>query len=258
MSQATLKMTQDEELSQKQARHPLFYLFGVMGFFTFLALGYFYQLVNDPEKFVIRKIAVDGEFLNLQPAEVKVLVSDNVTGGFFSLDVDRLQQQILNNPWIASVAIRRIWPDSIRVSIKEQVPVAFWGGNTLLNAEADIFAPESLPTGQSLVRLDGPIGTETTVLKKYWAMKHVFDSMNIKLSSVAMNDRRSWKIKTKDGVVILMGRDELAMKIERFRAAHEASLAGDWSQISEVDLRYTNGLTVKKVPQLISDSTIQR
>ncbi len=258
MSQATLKMAPDDELSHKRARHPLIYLFGVMGFFTFLALGYFYQLVNDPEKFVIRKIAVDGEFLNLQPAEVKVLVSDNVTGGFFNLDVDRLQQKILNNPWIASVAIRRIWPDSIRVSIKEQVPVAFWGSSTLLNADADIFAPEVMPTGKPLVRLDGPIGTETTVLENYRAMKHVFDSMKIKLSSVEMNERRSWKIKTKDGVVILMGRDELAMKIERFRTAHEASLKGDWSQIAEIDLRYTNGLTVKKVPQLISDSTMQR
>lgn len=258
MSQATSKIPVDEQFSERQKRHPLFYLFGVLGFFTFLALGYFYQLVNDPEKFAIQKIAVDGEFLNLQPAEVKVLVSNNVTGGFFSLDVDRLQQQILNNPWIASVSVRRIWPDSIRVSINEQVPVAFWGNNTLLNAEADIFAPEILPESHTLVRLDGPIGTETTVLKNFRVMKSAFDGMGIKLSAVEMNERRSWKIRTQGGVAIYMGRDELAMKIERFQAAHEASLGADWSQISEVDLRYTNGLTVRKAPRLLSDSTTQR
>ena len=258
MSQATLKANGDNSDSDNQSHHPLFYLFGVLGFFTFLAIGYFYQLVNDPEKFVIRKIAVDGEFLNLKPSEVEVLVSNAVTGGFFSLEVDRLQHRILNNPWIASVSVRRIWPDSIRVSIQEQDPVAYWGKHTLLNAQADIFAPEALPSDDDLVRLDGPIGTEAAVLENYWTLKSVFDRIGIKLNSVEMNERRAWKLKTDDGVVIHLGRDELMSKIKRFQVAHKASLAGDWPQISEVDLRYTNGLTVKKVPQLISDSTSQR
>jgi cell division protein FtsQ len=207
---------------------------------------------------VINKIAVDGEFLNLQPSEVEVLVSNAVTGGFFSLDVDRLQQRILNNPWIATVSVRRIWPDSIRVSIKEQDPVAYWGKHTLLNVDADIFAPEALPTNYQLVRLDGPIGTEAAVLENYWLLKSVFDGMGIKLDSVEMNERRSWKLQTNDGVVIRLGREELLSKIKRFQTAHIASLNADWPQISEVDLRYTNGLTVKKVPQLISDSNTQR
>jgi len=258
MSQATLKENEVGSDLDKQSRHPLFYLFGILGFCTFVALGYFYQLVNDPEKFPIRKISVDGEFVNLKPADVEILVSKAVIGGFFSLDVDRLRERILNNPWIASVSVRRIWPDSIRVSIREQDAIAFWGDHALLNDKADIFAPEVLPAGVSMVRLDGPIGTEAAVLEKYSVLKDVFDVIGIKLKSVEMNDRRAWKVKTDQDVVIHLGRDDLFAKMKRFHAAYNSSLGRDWPQIAEVDLRYTNGLTVKKIPEIeISDSNTQ-
>ena len=258
MSQATLKADEAQTNAEQGSRHPLFYLFGVLGFCTFVALGYFYQLVNDPEKFLIRKISVDGEFLNLKPAEVEVLVSDAVVGGFFSLDVERLREKMLNNPWIVSVSVRRIWPDSIRVSIREQDPVARWGNHALLNDKADIFAPEVLPTNASMVRLDGPIGTEAAVLEKYSLLKDVFDGIGIKLKSVEMNERRAWKVNTVEDIVIHLGREDLSAKIRRFQAAYNASLVHEWLQIAEVDLRYTNGLTVKKVPEIkISDSDTQ-
>ena len=83
MSRSAEKSTQ----TKQSYHHPLVYLFGLLGFLTFVGIGYFFQLVNDPEKFPIQKIAVDGEFLNLKTTDVEELVSQAVVGGFFSLDV---------------------------------------------------------------------------------------------------------------------------------------------------------------------------
>ena len=241
MSRSAEKSTR----AKQSYHHPLVYLFGLLGFFTFVGIGYFFQLVNDPEKFPIQKIAVDGEFLNLKTTDVEELVSQAVVGGFFSLDVAYLRTKILNNPWIESVSVRRIWPDSIRVSIREQDPVAYWGKHALLNKEADIFAPVKLETNANLANLDGPIGTEAAVLQRFRELKPIFDDLGIALQSLHMNERRSWTIGTADGVQIHLGRDNLAAKIRRFKTAFKASLTNDWDSVARIDLRYTNGLTVK-------------
>ena len=245
MSRSAKNVKAAEDKAKHPNHHPLVYLFGLLGFLTFVGIGYFFQLVNDPEKFPIKKIAVDGEFLNLKTGDVEELVSDAVVGGFFSLDVAYLRTKILNNPWIESVSVRRIWPDSIRVSIREQDPVAYWGKHALLNEQADIFAPPNLVTNANLVKLDGPIGMEAAVLERFHDLKPLFDELGIELRSLQMNERRSWTIGTADGVEIHLGRDNLAAKISRFKTAFQASLTNDWSSVARVDLRYTNGLTVR-------------
>ncbi|MGR8946879.1 MAG: cell division protein FtsQ/DivIB [Gammaproteobacteria bacterium] len=245
MSRQTSNTSQKESVRNESYRHPLVYLFGLLGFFTFVGVGYFFQLINDPEKFPIEKIAVDGEFLNLKPQDVEDLVSDAVVGGFFSLDVAYLREKMLINPWVESVSVRRIWPDSIRVSITEQSPVAYWGEHALLNEHADIFAPSSLEARANLVKLDGPVGSEATVLAKLREFKPTFDELGIELLSLGMNERRSWTIGTVGGVLINLGRDDLLAKIKRFKTAYRNSLTNEWERVLKVDLRYTNGLTVQ-------------
>ncbi|MEM7468146.1 MAG: cell division protein FtsQ/DivIB [Pseudomonadota bacterium] len=240
-----IDMETSTELSKNPGRHPLVYIFGILGFLTFLGLGYFFQLINDPQKFPITKIAVDGEFINLKHTDVESLVSEAVVGGFFSLDVDFLQTKMGNNPWIEAVSVRRIWPDSIRVSIREQEPVALWGEHALLNEDADIFAPSRLSPQQHLIKLDGPIGTETLVLAKYRELKSFFNELGIELTKLRMNERRSWQLKTKGGVVINLGRGDLGAKLARFKTAYEGALTEEWARVSVIDLRYTNGLTVR-------------
>ena len=206
----------------------------------------FFQLINDPQKFPIKKIAVDGEFLNIKPVEVETLVSNGVVGGFFNLDVEYLQRKILLNPWIESVSVRRIWPDSIRVSIREQDPAAYWGQHALLNAQADIFAPVEMPNDLPLVKLNGPIGTEGMMLKRYAEIQRALHDTGIEISALEMSERRSWQIETSRGVVIKLGRNDLFKKIQRLINAYDNALSTEWEQVSMVDLRYTHGLTVRR------------
>ena len=246
MSSAQLRSGDNKAVAANASRHPLIYVFGVLGFCTFLGIGYFFQLINDPQKFPIKKIAVDGEFLNIKPVEVETLVSNGVVGGFFNLDVEYLQRKILLNPWIESVSVRRIWPDSIRVSIKEQDPAAYWGKHALLNAQADIFAPVEMPNDLALVKLNGPIGTEGMMLKRYAEIQRALHDTGIEIGALEMSERRSWQIETSRGVVIKLGRNDLFKKIQRLINAYDNALSTEWEHVSMVDLRYTNGLTVRR------------
>ena len=43
-------------------------------------------------------------------------------------------------PWVARVSVRRTWPDAVSLYITEQVPVARWNSQQLLNAAGQPFA----------------------------------------------------------------------------------------------------------------------
>ncbi len=54
-------------------------------------------------------------------------------GTFMSQDIDVLQQSVEALPWVAHAAIRKQWPDTVKVFLTEHQPEAIWNGNELLD-----------------------------------------------------------------------------------------------------------------------------
>ncbi len=74
-------------------------------------------------RFAIKTVAVEGQ-VRLSPAEVaergQVRVGDNV----FSLDLERAQHQIMEDPWIKNATVTRKLPGSVMIQVVEHEPVA--------------------------------------------------------------------------------------------------------------------------------------
>ena len=93
----TVQAQRNADNAVRRHRHPLLFMFGVLGFFMFVYGGFLTQQVLDPKAFPIRKIAVDGEFHQLTTEHVQSVVSKAVLGGFFDVDVfsNRLMSGII-------------------------------------------------------------------------------------------------------------------------------------------------------------------
>jgi len=230
----------------RSRRHPLVFVVGAIAFLMFACGGYLAQQLLDPTAFPIRKIAVEGEFHNLTSDHVQLLVSNAVDGGFFAVDVARVRTLILDEPWIFDASVRRIWPDTIRVSIQEQNAVARWGEYALLNQFADIFVPDSNAIPPGLVILDGPIGTEGELLKRYTVIQEGFNHVGLRVARIKLSNRRAWKIDIHDGATLVIGRHTVVERLSRFSRAFERVLKENWDRVALVDLRYTNGFAVRE------------
>lgn len=208
--------------------------------------GYFARLVTDPTANPIRKITVEGDFVHLTQEHVQKIVSEAVHGGFFQVDVAAIRERILDEPWLYDATVRRIWPDAISVSIKEQQAVAAWGETALLNAEGDIFAPDrdTLPTG--LVRLRGPVGTEMEVLSTCRSIQAQLGRLGLHVAAVTLSDRRSLMLKLEGGTTVIVGKHAVENRLARFQRVFETLLRDHWAQIAIVDLRYTNGFAIQR------------
>ena len=115
------------------------------------AIFYLYQL----DQFLpIKTIKVAASFENLDQREVETTLQKYIGEGFFSLDIQQVQESLQQKPWTESVSVRRIWPDSIKVIIVEKRPLARWDRKHLLSDKAVVYlAAESgkFITGDPLI-----------------------------------------------------------------------------------------------------------
>lgn len=239
MSQAKLKHADERGLPS-----PTVLAFALMLAATCGGLAWLAQTMSDPSALPIRKVAVEGEFLHLNPNHLQAVVVGAVDAGFFGVDVAAIRGILLDEPWIRDATIRRVWPDTLRVRIEEQRPVARWGPNALLNEYADIFVPEPAEIPSELVRLHGPLGTEMELLERYRHLERRFAEVGLIPSRIDLSERHAWTVTTSEGREIVLGRQSFEIRLERFLVGYARGLNGLWDRIGRVDLRYTNGFAV--------------
>ena len=75
----------------------------------------------------VRTVLIEGELRYLERSRLAETASPHVSGGFFTVDVEGVRRAIAALPWVDHASVRRIWPDTLRIRVEEQVPVALWG-----------------------------------------------------------------------------------------------------------------------------------
>ncbi|MGD9391960.1 MAG: FtsQ-type POTRA domain-containing protein, partial [Chromatiales bacterium] len=106
----------------------------------FLLLGavavaaYWAQLkLRDPSLLPVQSVVLDGDFLHTERNELQQVIGHAIRGGYFTLDVREIQQAVRELPWVAGATVRRVWPDTLVVSVIEHQPVARWGEKRLIS-----------------------------------------------------------------------------------------------------------------------------
>lgn len=227
-------------------RRPLGWLFALLAVALVAAALTVIEELRDPMAFPIRRVTVDGDFRYLAPANLRKTVADAVRGGFFHVDVQQVRETILDEPWVREATVQRLWPDTLHVSIVEQRPVAYWGEHALLNDAGDLFVPARASFPPGLMRLDGPVGTELETLDAWHHAAARLRPLGLELAAVSLSERRALTLRLTDGALLVLGRRATHDRLERFVAAYQKMLRDNWMRIAVVDLRYTNGFSIRE------------
>lgn len=199
--------------------------------------------LTQPDTLPIRKVEVKGEFRYLDRQELNAAIGGLASGGFFSVDVGAVQQAAESVEWVDTASVRRIWPDTLQVEIQEQVPLALWGEDQLLNARGEPFAPKQRPA--SLPRLAGPEGSASLVASRYQWLSGLLAPLGLQVAELQLNGRRAWELHLGNGMQLLLGRAPDEGQVKRFVSAYPRLLADKVASVAVLDLRYTNGFAVR-------------
>ena len=209
----------------------------------------------DPATLPIRSVKVEGDFNYLSTATLQALVVEKVDGGFFTVKVGEIRNAVLSAPWVKEVTVRKLWPDTLYLKIQEQSAVTRWGDTGFLNQKGELFEPEDISRPQGLIRLNGPNGTHKKVFEKYKKLMGLLSPYNRSVAWVDLNDRRGWSFGIKNGPSIVIGNKEVDERLWKYVSSVEALIGDEIERVAQVDLRYSNGFTIRQHAQSESGGT---
>jgi cell division protein FtsQ len=208
-------------------------------------LGLLIQQASDPEVLPVRVVGVDGEIVHLNRQRLESAVAEAVEGSFFTIDLPRIRDKLEQLPWIESASVRRIWPDTLRVRVVEQVPLAYWGDDGLVSQRGKVFRPEKLPQLKGLAVLEGDDEQAPRIMLQYLRMHNLLETAGLRIEHVWVDARQAWRLQAHNGVMLNLGRREVMSRLSRFVQLYPSLLQQTQRQAQTVDLRYTNGFTVQ-------------
>jgi cell division protein FtsQ len=195
--------------------------------------------------FRISEVALDGEHEVVRD-EILMLAGITDRSSLLFLDAARTRARLLANPWIADATILKLYPDRLRIEIKERKPFALWqkdGRVALIAADGTVLEAAVPPRFDRLPRVVGKGAGQSAqdflaLLARYPMIAQMTEA------SVLVAERR-WNLHLKGGLEILLpeGEAEQALRILIDLDRSDKLLSRD---IVAVDLRLPDRVTVRQ------------
>ena len=201
---------------------------------------FIYKQIDTP----LSKIMVGGNFNHLEEQELAELVNMEIDGGFLSMNLNQLRQELQSHPWIHQVSVRREWPSTLKVEVIEEVPIARWGKKGFLNRLGDQLSLPENSNLKSLPVLEADFGSSQAMIAQYLLLAELLAPTDLRLTELQRDAVGAWQIETAAGVRIVLGRDQIIEKIRRLIVVWGSGLDVQLNNIATIDLRYPNGLAV--------------
>jgi len=192
----------------------------------------------------ISSIEISGPFQRVSALQIEAVISDEVDAGFVGSDIDRIQQQIIDLPWIDQARVARRWPSRILITVTEQVPAAVWGDSGLLNTRGELFITQSRHVPAELPRLSGPDASSTEVATRYLEVREQLIPIGLDVRRVHLDARGSWEMTLGNGIEVRLGRKAVVERTDLFLDVVADIITGRAMDIEYVDMRYGNGFTI--------------
>jgi len=213
------------------------------------------QWLSDPWRFPLNVVEAKGDFRYLDKQQLQAAVAPHATGGFFTVDVAAIRDAAEQLPWVYKASVKRIWPETLRLQIEEQQPVARWGTDGFLNQQGETFTPGKTDISMILPGLAGPDGQQLKVLQNFQAVSKTLAPLGISITRMELDNRRAWHLQLDNAVLLELGRADGRQRLQRFVRAWPDVFAGRLDDLQRVDLRYSNGFSVYR-EQTVPENTV--
>ncbi|MDO9372734.1 MAG: FtsQ-type POTRA domain-containing protein [Gammaproteobacteria bacterium] len=229
-------------------------LLGAGGVLLAALAGALVMKLLDPATLPIKSVRIEGRFTHVTAAELQQKLAGVAAGNFLSVNVEAIRHAAQTLPWVRTVTVRRVWPDTVRVEVTEQLAIAHWSetgavngtapGTSLLNNSGALFTPERASFPNGLPEIRGPRGAHSALLAHYYAMNQALLPLKLRVTRLTQDERRAFHLQLDNGTELALGRADSYARLMRFVRAWPALQARE-AQVALIDLRYSNGFAVR-------------
>lgn len=226
----------------KILQHTYLKMMLLIGLLLFAAI-WAQQKIQKSHWLPIEQVQVDGRLQYLSATKLKQQTLLQVQGGFFSVNLQQVRDRLEQQPWVETVAVRKIWPNTLGLSVVEKQAVAFWGQDELLSTQAVLFKPLQMPADLLLPHLNGPKGQHKNMFVELGHMQAWLLPTGLQIQKLTLDARRSWTL-IANHVEIRLGRKQYDERLQRFAQIFKPRLQKQQQLIQHIDMRYSNGFAI--------------
>lgn len=200
--------------------------------------------LTDPRVMPVRYVEIRGGLHHVSPDQIRDKVRGVMAGNFITADTGTIQRSLEAFPWVRRASVTRVWPDTLRVAIVEQRPLARWGDGALVNGVGQIFRPREGGGRPALPLLQGPRADVRAVVEHYKAAVLRLRVLGLGIQTLALDQRHAWRLGLSNGIGLVLGQRDYEKRLQRFSRFYRRVLSQRAGNIDIVDLRYSNGFAV--------------
>tara|TARA_R110002124_G_scaffold104335_3_gene254097 strand:- start:5417 stop:6247 length:831 start_codon:yes stop_codon:yes gene_type:complete len=190
-------------------------------------------------------ILVRGQYTQVDQAQIQKMVEPLLSGGFISLDLQRIRDGLERHPWIEEASISRQWPDSVVIRLVEEVPIARWGDTAFLNHRGERLEIGDNSMLSHLPVLEGVERSERQMMRSYRQMVQMLQPAELRIAALKRDARDAWRLTLTNDLELVIGRDQIIEKMRRFLLVWDQHLRSRAAEVDRVDIRYDNGVAVQ-------------
>ena len=200
----------------------------------------------------LRKVIVEGETAHQNEVTVRALVLPHLRGTFLTLDLQAARERFEALPWVREARVQRQFPHTLRVTLREHEPLAWWGERgagrlvsvhgVIFEAEPDEASAEAWPV------LAGPPQQAEALVAMLRRVTPLVQRLGRDVERLELSSRGSWRLVLDGEAPLELGRgEELALaRLTTFVTTLAALRARYGSRdIVAADLRYPDGYAVQ-------------
>ena len=164
--------------------------------------------------------------------------------GFFTMDMQQVEERLVELPWIKSEQLRKVWPETLQVSVVEHQPMAYWGDKGIVSMEGEVFYPVTQPQGD-WVKLSGPDALAKDLTELLQLYQQQLLEKNMIIDRMELSQRGAISLVLTDGLEVRLGNVHVEERIERFMQYIDSVKQQKEATLAYVDLRYQNGMAAQ-------------
>lgn len=203
--------------------------------------------------FTIRSVQIDGEVARNSVTTIRANALTKLAGNFFSVNLAHSKQAFESVPWVRRATVRRVWPNSLAVTLEEHHAAAYWhraeGDDQLVNQQGEVFeANLGDVEDENLATLQGPDGSSAQMLSLLRRLDATFEPLRVHVDTLRLSERGSWSALLDDGAQIELGRGseaELIERVQRYAATISQVVSHYRGPVEAADLRYAQGYALR-------------
>ena len=195
--------------------------------------------------FPIKNISIESKIINVNKEDIFEKSKNYLNSkSFFNFKINILKKEIEKVSWVKSADIKRVYPDEIKIYIKEHVPIAIWNNKSYMNNSGDIFFIHDIKKNLPMINSNE---SRNKIMYVYFSLllKYISDyNFDIEIKKIEENEIRSISAHLSSGIIVKFGSKDIKSKIHTFLKVYKTLNSSDLKKIGYIDMRYSNGFSI--------------